>query len=490
MSNVCGTGGWNGPQPGDPDNNSVLSASPAFGGIDVSWTYPGVNPHAVAHTILYRGISSDFGTALQREIVNGSFFYDKVDADITYFYWIRFISIHGTEGQLIGPVSAQARPLIEDLIEQLTDKIDSGVLAQSLKAKLDDISIINSNLLNEIYDRETGQTSLAQAIADAQAGVAESLAFIQTEIAHRTTADEALAESISLVGVTLGDDYAAVTQQLAADIQTVNGKVTEIGALWTAKVTVNDLIGGFGVYNDGQEVEAGFDVDRFWVGRTGANKRKPFIIQDNETFIDEAVINQLTFSKLRDEGGAFIVENGRVKADYLRVNSASIEDASITNAKIANAAITNAKIGNAQVDTLKIGNNAVTVPVSSYSAGQVYLEHNQWTPIQSVSITCSGARIYLNFTCEIDDYFSYEEGGIDPGTTVTRYGKVPFQVGFTGVNGQFVTSRNGVLSFSEIPAAGTYTFTVYGRTLPSNQFTPSTRAIASCRSLFIIETKR
>ena len=53
---TCGVGGWGGPLPGDPDNNSVLTATPAFGGIDVSWSYPGTNPQAVAHTVLYRGV--------------------------------------------------------------------------------------------------------------------------------------------------------------------------------------------------------------------------------------------------------------------------------------------------------------------------------------------------------------------------------------------------------------------------------------------------
>jgi hypothetical protein len=50
------------------------------------------------------------------------------------------------------------------------------------------------------------------------------------------------------------------------------------------------------------------------------------------TFIDNAAINSaqvgtLTFGKLTDDLGTFLVENGRVKADYLRVNNASIDGA-------------------------------------------------------------------------------------------------------------------------------------------------------------------
>lgn len=320
---VCGTGSWTGPLPGDPDNNSILSATPAFGGIDVSWSYPGTNPHAVAHTLLYRGTSADFMTAIQRAVVAGNFFYDKLDTGTTYWYWIQIVSRNGTVGELIGPASATARPLIEDLIEQLTGQIDNGLLAISLKNTLDEIGTVNTNLINEIFDRETGETSFAAALLDVQNGVAEAHTFIATEIASRVSANEAIAEQINLVAVTLGSDIAAVTTSTTAWIDELEGT---IGAMWTAQVTVNGLIGGFGILNDGTTVEAGFDVDTFWVGRTSANKRKPFIIVGSETFIDEAVINRLTFSKLRDEAGSFIVEDGQVKADYIDTKGLVIRD--------------------------------------------------------------------------------------------------------------------------------------------------------------------
>ena len=303
-SGVCGTGSWVGPKPGDPDNNSVLSATPAFGGIDVSWTYPELNPAAVAHTILYRGLTADFIGAVQHQIVSGGFFYDKVDTGLTYYYWITIVSVNGTVGAPIGPASATARPLIADLIEQLTGMIDNGVLAQSLKTKLAEISTLNTNLLDEIFDRETGNTSLASALADVDAGVAAAMTFVTEEVNTRVTNEAAIAESINLVAVTLGDDIAAVSTALTADIDAVTGIVD---AMYTAKVTVNGLVGGFGIHNDGDSVDAGFDVDTFWVGRTAANKRKPFIIVGSETFIDEAVINKLTFSKLRAADGSFIV---------------------------------------------------------------------------------------------------------------------------------------------------------------------------------------
>jgi len=128
-TNVCGTGGWNGPLPGDPDNNSVLTVTPAFGGIDVAWSYPATNPHALAHTLVYRGLSNSFSAAMQIAVASGSLYYDKIEIEQNreYFYWIRFVSINGTVGDLIGPASTTARPTIDQMIDLLSGRIDSGV---------------------------------------------------------------------------------------------------------------------------------------------------------------------------------------------------------------------------------------------------------------------------------------------------------------------------------------------------------------------------
>ena len=449
---VCGTGGWAGPLPGDPDNNSILRATPAFGGIDVSWTMPATNPFAVAHTVIRRGISNNFNAAVFLASVGGDFFYDKSDTaqPVEYFYWIQFVSVNGTYGDWIGPASAVAKPLIEQVIEDLTGKIDAGVLAQSLKKEIDKITLNYGELLTEIGNRVAGNAALSAALADLQNGVTQALAFVNTEITTRIEGDSALAQQVTLLAAANANNAAAIiedriarvdadgalAQQIdlvssangdnSAAIQTVesskigyaalagtsspfdgNGvtvvysatkypsalfpeyaanrkriidktgatewNATPAGAakpvVWlvglplatavktvqvtgpegqiasveqgfiaqkdlngnfkaqyTAKVDVNGLVGGFGIYNDGKVVEAGFDVDRFWVGRTSANKRKPFIIENGTVYIDDAAINKLTFSKLRDEAGTFVVQNGKVKANYIDTNGLVIRD--------------------------------------------------------------------------------------------------------------------------------------------------------------------
>lgn len=502
---VCGTGSGNFPQPGDPDlNNSILNAAPAFGGIDVFWTYPNLNAHAVAHTILYRSTNPDPATRVKLRTVSGEFYYDKVDPSkgITYYYWIQIVSVNGTVGDFIGPASAMARPTIEQTIEMLSGQITEGALGQALKGEINRIESLNADLNAETAERllqyDQLQTDLAAYQSDVD-GVATLLASevarledddtaqinqinvlsaktsdneaaIVSEQEARAGADEALAKAYDTLKAssaqtfyqTTAPDPAAVTlnehdiwvdttepadgseptytqyqwdgsQWVEAPAETLAGvfaaveaermaRVNRDGAVasrvevleaagfqdsddvsaaieaydtarvgycmingspsssigsksqcqsaggtwldmhaiatavkgvqitdnkgqtanveqrmrtykddlgelqgeYTVKIQSdsngNKIAGGFGLATAGQSVEAGFDVDRFWVGKLG-NKRYPFIIDGQEVFIDEAVIRELTFNKLRADDGSLIVKDGKIQADYLSADN-------------------------------------------------------------------------------------------------------------------------------------------------------------------------
>lgn len=360
---VCGTGLGNFPKPGDPDNSSVLYASPAFGGIDVSWTYPGLNPHAVAHVILFRSTSPDPSTMAQLAIVDGNFYFDRGESatPVTYYYWIRIVSINGTLGAPIGPASATGRDSISETIESLTGKIDAGVLAQSLKGEIDRIQLNSLQITQEMIERAKNDEALGVAFNQIQAFTAETKALVQTEALARAEADaafvgvantlhaaaeaneaaiqelsqvvvnvdQALATKITQTESRLGANLAQVEQTMQTNVTRVDGKLEELGSRWTVKVGANGLVGGFGVFNDGREVQAGFDVDFFWVGRTGVEGKKPFIVKDSEVFIDEAAINSLTFNKLRSEDGSVLFQGGKLNAKYIQVDSLDIKNANI-----------------------------------------------------------------------------------------------------------------------------------------------------------------
>lgn len=353
-TNACGIGGWGGPLPGDPDNNSVLTATPAFGGIDVAWTYPTTNPQAVAHVLLYRGVLATFSGAIQIAVVSGDRYYDKSQSalNVTYYYWIKIVSVNGTVGQLIGPSSAMAKPPISNVIEQLTGQISVGLLAQSLKADIDKITLNATAITAEVNNRIAANNALSASLATVQTNLNTAVTLINTEITNRTNAntalvgqvntvaaanttnaaaivtetnariaaDTALSTQITTVQTSAATNLATVQQTLQTNITTVDDKATAIGARYTVQVGANNLVGGFGIYNSGATIEAGFDVNTFWVGSSQDNKKKPFIIDGGVVYIDESAINKLTFTKLRDEAGTVMVENGKLKAAYLQVN--------------------------------------------------------------------------------------------------------------------------------------------------------------------------
>ncbi|MCM2973794.1 phage tail tip fiber protein [Larsenimonas suaedae] len=363
---VCGTGGgYSGPKEGDPDNSAVLTATPAFGGVDVEWTYPEINPHAVAHTRLYRSTSGTDADPLLYKIVSGGYFFDRTTTAtaIEYFYWIEIVSINGTVGERIGPASATARPTIQQMLEMLTGQIDSGVLAEALKGSIDQITLNRLGIDQEAIERAKNDDALGVSFNEVQAHSDETRALLQEETKARTTSDSAFVESVNTVyaemetqsqtltaaiqeekqartdadgamakqldtvQARIDDDIASVQTQMKADIKKVGDTITDIGALYTAKVDVNGMVGGFGVYNDGKTVEAGFDVDRFWVGRSSQDKVKPFIIEGGETFIDDAVIRKLTFNKLRADDGSLAFSGGKLKAEHIDVANLRVREA-------------------------------------------------------------------------------------------------------------------------------------------------------------------
>lgn len=220
-TNTCGVGSWNGPLPGDPDNNSVLTATPAFGGIDVAWSYPAVNPYAVAHTLLYRGITSNFNSAIQIGVVSGSQFFDKTENTqlIEYFYWIKIVSVNGTVGDLIGPASATARPTIDQMIELLSGRIDSGVLAQTLKTEIDRIQLVSADLQIEIDNRNAVNLATSLVLSEMQAEINASLGILTDEITGRQEGESALIAQVNAAS-------AAIVQEVsnrAAAIQNEAG---------------------------------------------------------------------------------------------------------------------------------------------------------------------------------------------------------------------------------------------------------------------------
>jgi hypothetical protein len=181
-------------------------------------------------------------------------------------------------------------------------------LSASLASELANVRAAITTVNDAAVTRDNARASqISQVAATFSSDLSNVQSLINVERNARASADSSLASQIGTVQSTLGTSISQVQTNSTTIINSLTGTVN---ALYTAKVNVNGLIGGFGLSNNGVIVDAGFDVDRFWVGRTTANKVKPFAIRNGVTEIESAVI------------------------------------------------------GNASIGTLKIANNAVTVPMS------------------------------------------------------------------------------------------------------------------------------
>lgn len=341
-TDTCGTGGWAGPLPGDPGEVYGLTATPAFGGIQLNWNLPGVNPQAVAYVTIFRSYLPDFQYAVKRVDWKGSQYFDQTTAGeplSVKYYWIQVRSVNGTLGQVIGPASATARPMIDDYIELLTNKIDKSILAQELQSDIDNIGVLGQSITEEVQDRLDAINALGSVVGGLQGQLEDALVIVEEVVEKQVTDTNALVQSMDLLAIGLDNRIAGVVDEKLAEIgdntalaqrvttveATVNGDTAtgQVGlvakvdgntntilSMWTAKLNVNGLIGGFGLANNGQEVDAGFDVDTFWVGRT-TNKKKPFIISNGEVIIDRAVLGQVTADNIDTRGLTLRAQDGQ-----------------------------------------------------------------------------------------------------------------------------------------------------------------------------------
>lgn len=314
--NYCGTGLGSVILPGDPDNNSIVTAMPGFAGVEVSWTMPSTNAHGVAYVKIWRGLTSSFDSALHIGNAAGDRYFDRFNwvtgTLSTFYYWIQFVSVNGTVGEPLGPGAAMPRQAIDDIIENLTAQIDYNMLSVGLKTQVDKADAYKLAQENVNSALSSEQITIRDSLALVQQDLDQAFVLITEESIARQSAGTAFASQINTLAVSLGDDIATVQTTAQASIDALDDKV---GALYTAKVTVNGLVGGFGIYNDGTEVEAGFDVDTFWVGRTNEDKKKPFIIAGEEVFINQAVIQEASI-------------------DIAKIDKATIENLSALNANM------------------------------------------------------------------------------------------------------------------------------------------------------------
>jgi hypothetical protein len=192
----------------------------------------------------------------------------------------------------------------------------------TIEAKIPDAAAIQEATASSIEDNN--RAMIGYCTVDGSIANADSPSECSA-LGGEWLAAEPLAETVKgLQIVDNNGDSANVEQRM----RSYRDELGKLNSEYTVKVQTdvdgNSIVGGFGIATDSGTgtVQAGFDVDQFWVGRLG-QKTFPFIIDSDtgETFIDEAVIESLTFNKLRADDGSVIIENGKLKASFIEADN-------------------------------------------------------------------------------------------------------------------------------------------------------------------------
>lgn len=215
----CGTGSGNFPQPGDPSTTTILRAVVILGGILLTWDYPGLNPHAVAHFHLYRSTSADPLTAVFLATAAGNSHFDylgETPTGITYYYWVQVVSVNGTVGELVGPAAATYISEAEWIHGDLIGRVNDTLLSNEVKTELGKIVTLSDDLVAEITNRQFADQSISDALNASISKLDAVDTLLQTEIAERVDGDSALVTQVDLILAKSNDNAAAIiTEQVA-----------------------------------------------------------------------------------------------------------------------------------------------------------------------------------------------------------------------------------------------------------------------------------
>ena len=231
---VCGTGEWGGPAPGDPSTDVVLTATATYGGIQVAWGYPTTNPHAVAHTLLYRSTSDNVATAVELAVVSGSTYFDRIATEGNYFYWIKIVSVNGTVGAFVGPASATARNRGEDTVADLIGKIAADTLSENLKKDVLKITQTSEELRQEILDRIAANNALQGIVGGLQTDLEDAITYMGTESIERREGASAIVGEMLLIAAANAENAAAITEERTARVDALSAVVTDVTTLQAA----------------------------------------------------------------------------------------------------------------------------------------------------------------------------------------------------------------------------------------------------------------
>lgn len=476
-----------------PASPASLVASPEIFGITLNWGFPsGLN--ILSYTEIWYSATNDRTAATLLTMLpypQAGYTLTGLKSGQTFYFWARLVDKNGLAGDYY-PASATdgvegtSSTDAANILGYLTNKITSTQLGGDLMSEIGTASSTATEAKNAADNAQSIVSSIESQISrapDAEGDLADVLnewssrASITQLQKTSSSNEEALAE--------LDTKLSAQISQNSADIETNATAIAKADGTLSSAYTVKTGItaggkyyaAGFavGVDNSSGSVQSQFlvNADTFAIlnsTASGGTVTSPFTVSGGQVYMDSALIQDASISN--------------AKIADASISNAKIQDGAITSAKIGDAAITNAKIQDASVTNLKIGSNAVDF----YKILDGAVTGTAGASGESISYTAvSGSRMIIIFSCYLrgttssdDSSSAYFAGGSAElyrnGTYLTTY----CTGGWTGGNG---VDHTLTFAYLDSPgSAGTYTYSV--SVSPYNLSTVRTESIA------VIEMKR
>ena len=264
-----------------------------------------------------------------------------------------------------------------------------GIIADYQPEHFDKTTYFSSQSQQWTYAKTVARDNYAtnERITVLQSSVADSNAQFVENLNTVATSTSATASKVTTLQTTVGEN--------TASIQRSDEVVDGLRAQSTTLLDVNGKVVGVGTYNDGKTGEFAVYADNFYVAPPvgGDDGLSQLIVRNTASVIDGVTVPAGLYTR-------------NFYAPRASIDTIQIKDAAITNAKIVNLdgnkitaktisadklaakTITAASgvIGDLAVDTLQIAGNAVTVPMSAYTAADLSVSSSSPTVVQSLNI--------------------------------------------------------------------------------------------------------
>ena len=213
------------------------------------------------------------------------------------------------------------------LIETNFGDVEASIATESSTRSTADTALANTiskiGALNGggtafIFDTSTAFVSPTESLATRLSSITSSLnansAAITSETSARTTADSALSSSITTLSATVAGHTSSITTLQSVD--------SAFGAKWGVSLNVNGHITGVILNNNGASGNAVFVVDNFAVvNSSGSTSVVPFLISGGTVYMDNVVARNI---------GAGTITADKVVANNITETSLSSDNSSVT----------------------------------------------------------------------------------------------------------------------------------------------------------------